>query len=810
MENEEGVAFNQAKNTNGNVEQDQRPSYSIPGILHFIQHEWTRFEMERAHWEVERAELQARIAFLQGERRGQENLKRDLVRRIKMLEYALRQERQKFHKLRYGTDLKLPDINDETTEEEPEVSSSNENLSKATNFNYRQGRQILRQYLQEIGYIDKVVELRSARVKMLLGLTSEEANGPTAPETVEQKSHLQNHTAPRVIASKPNEQLTQPGSVDGEKDKDIEDELVKKSPQFAVKQQVIKSVPNESDDAVMDSFSFLQREGQDAAEEEADDGGNADDELDDREFEDNRLSIKRTKQENQNDVIEKLPPDGAEIMKEFDFLAQEEQKNEANERSGQGGTQDEWHVDQGKLQKQIEQYKNERKAMGKKGKRPNKMALQSMLAKLEGEEDVSSAQAPSTPAIPANQNISLPNSSPFRDDIAPLGDVALPSSNYAARPVTPGQLKDAPNDAMEVALRLGDLADLTVSNEAGPLSVDINSREDIRKTWSPKYTLRSHFDGVRSLVFHPYESALITGSEDHTLKLWSLQRNSQMKKGNISDIEPVYTFRGHSGPILCLALNTSGSVCYSGGVDATIQWWNLPPLMLDLFGSYDPSVAGETLVAHTDAVWDLAVQAETDRLLSCSADGTCRLWNAELKSPLLCTYRAENETGNPTSVAFSTTDSGQMIASYTSSECVCFDLETAKISLRLDSAKTYNGTPFTQINKVLPHPTLPIVLTAHEDRHIRFFDINTGKQIHTMVAHLDAVTSLSIDPTGLYLLSGSHDGSIRLWNIENKTCIQEITAHRKKFDEAVFDVAFHPSQPFIASGGADAVAKVFV
>ena len=31
----------------------------------------------------------------------------------------------------------------------------------------------------------------------------------------------------------------------------------------------------------------------------------------------------------------------------------------------------------------------------------------------------------------------------------------------------------------------------------------------------------------------------------------------------------------------------------------------------------------------------------------------------------------------------------------------------------------------------------------------------TGKQIHTMVAHLDAVTSLSIDPTGLYLLSGS-------------------------------------------------------
>ena len=37
--------------------------------------------------------FQARIAFLQGERKGQENLKNDLVRRIKMLEYALKQER---------------------------------------------------------------------------------------------------------------------------------------------------------------------------------------------------------------------------------------------------------------------------------------------------------------------------------------------------------------------------------------------------------------------------------------------------------------------------------------------------------------------------------------------------------------------------------------------------------------------------------------------------------------------------------------------------------------------------------------------
>ena len=27
----------------------------------------------------------------------------------------------------------------------------------------------------------------------------------------------------------------------------------------------------------------------------------------------------------------------------------------------------------------------------------------------------------------------------------------------------------------------------------------------------------------------------------------------------------------------------------------------------------------------------------------------------------------------------------------------------------------------------MSHPTLPVLITAHEDRYIRFFDINTGR-----------------------------------------------------------------------------------
>lgn len=48
--------------------------------------------------------FQSKIAVLLGERKGLQTTHSDLIRRIKMLEYALRQERIKFHRLKFGCD----------------------------------------------------------------------------------------------------------------------------------------------------------------------------------------------------------------------------------------------------------------------------------------------------------------------------------------------------------------------------------------------------------------------------------------------------------------------------------------------------------------------------------------------------------------------------------------------------------------------------------------------------------------------------------------------------------------------------------
>ena len=79
-----------------------------------------------------------------------------------------------------------------------------------------------------------------------------------------------------------------------------------------------------------------------------------------------------------------------------------------------------------------------------------------------------------------------------------------------------------------------------------------------------------------------------------------------------------------------------------------------------------------------------------------------------------------------------------------------------------------------------------------------------------MLAHLDSVTTLAIDPAGFSLVSGGHDCSVRFWDLLNsRACVQEMTSHREKGREGVLDVVFHPSLPFLASAGADGVVKLY-
>ncbi|NXC31299.1 STRN3 protein, partial [Campylorhamphus procurvoides] len=226
----------------------------------------------------------------------------------------------------------------------------------------------------------------------------------------------------------------------------------------------------------------------------------------------------------------------------------------------------------------------------------------------------------------------------------------------------------------------------------------------------------------------------------------------------------------------------------------------------------EPNVLAGTLIAHTDAVWGLAYSGVKNHLLSCSADGTIRLWNPPEKIPCICTYNGEKEHGIPTSVDFIGCDPAHMVASFNTGSTVIYDLETSQSVVMFSSQVESGVQSNNHINKVVSHPTLPVTITAHEDRHIKFFDNKTVFWASVAYSCLVFIFLPGLPPVASLLAMSEigHDCSIRLWNLDSKTCVQEITAHRKKLDESIYDVAFHPSKAYIASAGADALAKVFV
>ena len=67
--------------------------YSLPGVLHFLQSEWRKFESLKNEWGIEKSDLLSQIVVLNGQKSNLEIINADLQKRIKMLEYALKKER---------------------------------------------------------------------------------------------------------------------------------------------------------------------------------------------------------------------------------------------------------------------------------------------------------------------------------------------------------------------------------------------------------------------------------------------------------------------------------------------------------------------------------------------------------------------------------------------------------------------------------------------------------------------------------------------------------------------------------------------
>lgn len=147
----------------------------------------------------------------------------------------------------------------------------------------------------------------------------------------------------------------------------------------------------------------------------------------------------------------------------------------------------------------------------------------------------------------------------------------------------------------------------------------------------PRLHLRHHFDSVRDVKFGGNGELLVSASEDCMVKLWNAKAFKTQAENDFN--EPIYTYRGHTGPLFALATNYAQvpeeTIVYSAGSEGVIRIWEFPSE--SRFPDKYPSSDGKNhcigiFSSHKDTVWQLVPHPTEDLLLSVSADASVKMW----------------------------------------------------------------------------------------------------------------------------------------------------------------------------------------
>ncbi len=128
---------------------------------------------------------------------------------------------------------------------------------------------------------------------------------------------------------------------------------------------------------------------------------------------------------------------------------------------------------------------------------------------------------------------------------------------------------------------------------------------------------------------------------------------------------------------------------------------------------------------HAGKVHNLVFTPDGNRLISISEDKTIRMWNAQ---------------------------TGQQIKKFES-----------------QIGDGYEGMFYT--SALSPDGKLLAVagyqVSTEKENYVIIIDIEKGEQVATAIGHTDVINSLSFSGSGQFLASGSSDGTVRIWKMEN-------------------------------------------
>ncbi|KAF2005498.1 striatin Pro11 [Amniculicola lignicola CBS 123094] len=366
---------------------------------------------------------------------------------------------------------------------------------------------------------------------------------------------------------------------------------------------------------------------------------------------------------------------------------------------------------------------------------------------------------------------------------------------------------------------------------------------------SPYWSHRGHEGIVTSLAACPASTSFSTGGrvsgdgwifsggQDATVRVWERGR-----------VDPKATLEGHTDAVwtVCVLPATAASIfgqdcnnyggpdrilLASGAADGTIKIWavSAPPQIISPQTGSRRGVGGSRRHSVTSGSnYPSSPQPSVAT-------------STPFHSILVHTIERATHP-SPTCISPLSLTGENFVVSFSDASILVYDTRTGEEVIGMASGETYDGTPATGITSVVATsvgtegsmsmdsgrgisdeegvvhgPTGSsgsggiegTVISGHEDQFIRFYDANSGQCTYSMLAHPSAISSLSLSKDGREAVSAGHDASIRFWSLEKRICTQEITAHRIMRGEGVCSVVWSQDGRLVVSAGGDGVVKVF-
>lgn len=317
------------------------------------------------------------------------------------------------------------------------------------------------------------------------------------------------------------------------------------------------------------------------------------------------------------------------------------------------------------------------------------------------------------------------------------------------------------------------------------------------RLWSIKKgeTLRvfeGHSGEVNAIAVTPVGKSLVSGSRDNTLKLWDL------KTGDC-----IATLDGHSDDVNAVAITPDGQFIISGSSDCELRLWDLKtakclrvfkrhPACLDMddlnklirasnsefsyhdflvnlsfANTYDEN--NFVFFGHADRVNTVALAPDGRFAISGSEDNTLRLW--DLKTGKCLWIFGGHDGGAKFGVKTAAVTPNGRFAISGSETLRLWRLSSKKFRRMLwgilseKPIRTFKGYE-GGINAITVTPDgRYIVVTGKTGNSLQLYRLKTGECLQNLEGHSDQVNAIAVTPDGQFAVSGSEDGTIRLWDL---------------------------------------------